>query len=76
MLLDPTEDYENPFRVMTFLSPTMEVKGNQFKFFENGVYKRTTNLNEIRTIGETVPEDAEDALNLLLAEIELINTTV
>jgi hypothetical protein len=49
------------------------VKGNQFKFFECGIYKKGLNLNQISTIGGTEPTDASDALNKIIELIEELN---
>jgi len=69
-----TEGDEITLNVLTFKSPSIEVKGNQFKFFECGIYKKGLNLNQISTIGEQEPTDASDALNKIIELIATLNT--
>ena len=68
-----TEGDEITLNTLTFKSPSVEVKGNQFKFFECGIYKKGLNLNQISTIGEQEPTDASDALNKIIGLIEELN---
>lgn len=68
-----TEGDEITLNTLTFKSPSVEVKGNQFKFFECGIYKKGLNLNQISTIGEQEPTDASDALSRIIAIIEQLN---
>jgi hypothetical protein len=68
-----TEGDEITLNTLTFKSPSVEVKGNQFKFFECGIYKKALNLNQISTIGEQEPTDASDALNKIIGLIEELN---
>jgi len=69
-----TEGDEITLNTLTFKSPSIEVKGNQFKFFECGIYKKGLNLNQISTIGEQEPTDASDALNKIIELIATLNT--
>lgn len=64
-----TEDYENPISLITFLSPTFEVKGNNFKFFENGIYKKSINFNDFELIGDVYYSDLQEAIDNLRKEI-------
>lgn len=76
IFLTSSEGYETaPIRFMSFYSPSFEVRDDKFKFFENGVFKKSVNFSEIDYIGETTPEDALSAIGLLLAQIELTRTT-
>ena len=68
-----TEGDEVTLNTLTFKSPSVEVKGNQFKFFECGIYKKALNFNQISTIGGTEPTDASDALNRIIVIIEELN---
>jgi hypothetical protein len=69
-----TDGDEITLNQLTFKSPSVEVKGNQFKFFECGIYKKGLNLNQISTIGEQEPTDASDALNKIIELIATLNT--
>jgi hypothetical protein len=69
-----TEGDEITLNQLTFKSPSIEVKGNQFKFFECGIYKKGLNLNQISTIGGTEPTSADDALNRIIDLIGTLNT--
>jgi len=69
-----TEGDEITLNQLTFKSPSVEVKGNQFKFFECGIYKKGLNLNQISTIEEQEPTDASDALNKIIDLIGTLNT--
>lgn len=64
-----TEDYENPISLITFLSPTFEVKGNNFKFFENGIYKKSINFNDFELIASDHPSDLQEAISMLRSQI-------
>jgi hypothetical protein len=68
-----TEGDEITLNQLTFKSPSVEVKGNQFKFFECGIYKKALNFNQISTIQGTEPTDASDALNRIIVIIEELN---
>jgi hypothetical protein len=68
-----TEGDEITLNTLTFKSPSIEVKGNQFKFFECGIYKKGLNLNQISTIVEENPTDADDALNKIIDLIGTLN---
>jgi DUF971 family protein len=68
-----TEGDEITLNTLTFKSPSVEVKGNQFKFFECGIYKKGLNLNQISTIGEQEPTYASDALNKIIELIGKLN---
>ena len=69
-----TEGDEITLNQLTFKSPSVEVKGNQFKFFECGIYKKALNFNQIDSIGEDEPTDASDALNKIIDLIGTLNT--
>jgi hypothetical protein len=69
-----TEGDEITLNQLTFKSPSIEVKGNQFKFFECGIYKKALNFNQIDSIGEENPTDADDALNKIIDLIGTLNT--
>ena len=64
-----TEDYENTIGLITFLSPTFEVNGNKFKFFENGIYKKSINFNYFESIGGIYYSNLEEAIVNLRKEI-------
>ena len=68
-----TEGDEITLNTLTFKSPSVEVKGNQFKFFECGIYKKALNFNQISTIQGTEPTDASDALDRIIVIIEELN---
>ena len=72
----PTKSDEITLNTLTFKSPSVEVKGNQFKFFECGIYKKGLNLNQIFAIGEEKPTDASDALNKIIDIIAKLKTAV
>ena len=69
-----TEGDEITLNQLTFKSPSIEVKGNQFKFFECGIYKKALNFNQIDSIGEENPTDADDALNKIIDLIAKLKT--
>jgi hypothetical protein len=69
-----TEGDEITLNQLTFKSPSVEVKGNQFKFFECGIYKKALNFNQIDSIEGTEPTDASDALNKIIELIATLNT--
>jgi hypothetical protein len=72
----PSEGDENGINVMTFFSPSLEVKGNLFKFFENGVYKKALNFNQIANIGDAPADDVMDAVEKIVALISSFNTPI
>jgi hypothetical protein len=69
----PTKGDEITLNRLIFKSPSVEVKGNQFKFFECGIYKKGLNLNQISTIGEEEPIDADVAFRMIMDLIKVYN---
>jgi hypothetical protein len=70
---NPIEGDEITLNVLSLKSPSIEVKGKQFKFFESGIYKKTLNFNQIDTIGDSEPSDETDATEKILDLIATLN---
>lgn len=76
ILLSSSEGYETaPIRLITFFSPSFEVRDDKFKFFESGVFKKSVSFNEINEIEGEQPGDVIDAITRLYESIEQTKIT-
>ena len=76
IILSSSEGYETaPIRLITFFSPSFEVRDDKFKFFESGVFKKSVSFNEIDKIEGVKPSDVIDAITRLYESIELTKIT-
>ena len=53
---------DDEVNLMTFMSPSLEVKNGLFKFFENGVYKKTIPFAQLGDIVDAPADDILDAV--------------
>lgn len=65
---------DDEVNLMTFINPSLEVKNGLFKFFENGIYKKTIPFKDLGDIVDSKATDIEDAVERITDLISNFNS--